>query len=48
MVTEVADPAVVDHIIYAPSARWDFTPFTRCKAVLSLWAGVERIVGNQT
>ena len=26
----------------------DFTPFTRLKAVLSLWAGVERIVGNPT
>jgi glyoxylate/hydroxypyruvate reductase A len=26
----------------------DFTPYTRTKAVLSLWAGVERIVGNQT
>jgi glyoxylate/hydroxypyruvate reductase A len=26
----------------------DFTPFSRAKAVLSLWAGVERIVGNPT
>ena len=26
----------------------DFTPFTRLKAVLSLWAGVERIVGDPT
>ncbi|MGL4322040.1 MAG: glyoxylate/hydroxypyruvate reductase A, partial [Paracoccaceae bacterium] len=43
------DPAEVDYIIYAPSsALQDFTPFTRCKAVLSLWAGVERIVGNTT
>ncbi len=49
VVTEVADPAAVDYIIYAPSAPLqDFTPFTRCKAVLSLWAGVERIVGNPT
>lgn len=49
VVTEVADPTVVDYIIYAPSAPLqDFTPFTRCKAVLSLWAGVERIVGNPT
>jgi glyoxylate/hydroxypyruvate reductase len=43
------DPVEVDYIIYAPSsALQDFTPFTRCKAVLSLWAGVERIVGNAT
>ena len=41
------NPALVDYIIYAPTAPLqDFTPFTRCKAVLSLWAGVERIVGN--
>jgi glyoxylate/hydroxypyruvate reductase A len=49
IVTEAADPALVDYIIYAPSAPLqDFTPFTGCKAVLSLWAGVERIVGNAT
>lgn len=46
---QCADPAEVDYIIYAPSSTLqDFSPFTRCKAVLSLWAGVERIVGNQT
>ena len=44
-----AGPAEVDYIIYAPSSPLqDFTPYTRCKAVLSLWAGVERIVGNAT
>ena len=44
-----ADPATVDYIIYAPSSPLqDFTPYTACKAVLSLWAGVERIVGNTT
>lgn len=49
IVTEVTDPATVDYIIYAPSAPLqDFSPFTRCKAVLSLWAGVERVVGNAT
>ena len=49
IVLEPGDPAAVDYIIYAPSAALqDFTPFTRCKAVLSLWAGVERIVGNST
>ena len=42
-----ADPAIVDYIIYAPSSPLqDFALYTRCKAVLSLWAGVERIVGN--
>ena len=41
------DPAAVDYIVYAPTcALQDFSPFTRTKAVLSLWAGVERIVGN--
>jgi glyoxylate/hydroxypyruvate reductase A len=43
------NPALVDYIIYAPSAPLqDFAPYTGCKAVLSLWAGVERIVGNET
>lgn len=49
IVTEAATPSAVDYIIYAPSAPLqDFTPYTGCKAVLSLWAGVERIVGNAT
>jgi glyoxylate/hydroxypyruvate reductase A len=49
VVTEAADPAAVDYIIYAPNAPLqDFTPYTRTKAVLNLWAGVERIVGNAT
>lgn len=44
-----AMPADVDYIVYAPSSTLqDFTPYTACKAVLSLWAGVERIVGNAT
>ncbi|QYZ70218.1 2-hydroxyacid dehydrogenase [Neotabrizicola shimadae] len=44
-----ADPATVDYIVYAPSSPLqDFTPYTRARAVLSLWAGVERIVGNET
>ena len=48
LVTEAA-PEAVDYIIYAPiSPVQDFTLFTRCKAVLTLWAGVERIVGNPT
>ena len=41
--------AEVDYIVYAPNSPvQDFTPFTRCKAVLNIWAGVENIVGNQT
>ena len=44
-----AVPEAVDFIVYAPSAPLqDFTPYRNCRAVLSLWAGVERIVGNQT
>jgi glyoxylate/hydroxypyruvate reductase A len=42
-------PETVDYIVYAPSgATLDFTPYLRCKAVLSLWAGVETIVTNPT
>src|SRR6056297_2864526 len=48
MSTDLA-PEDVDYIIYAPdSAVQDFTPYTRAKAVLNLWAGVENIVGNPT
>lgn len=48
VVTE-APPEEVDIIIYAPSS-WlqDFTPYVKAKAVLNLWAGVERVVGNPT
>ncbi|MEP1964635.1 2-hydroxyacid dehydrogenase [Tateyamaria sp.] len=39
----------VDYIVYAPNSEvQDFAPFTRAKAVLNLWAGVEAIVGNPT
>ena len=49
IVTEAPDPAAVDYIVYAPSAPLqDFTPYSGTKAVLSLWAGVERIVGNRS
>ncbi len=41
--------AAVDYIIYAPNSDLqDFTPYTNCKAVLNLWAGVEAVVGNKT
>lgn len=40
-------PERVDYIVYAPFGQpVDFTPFTAARAVLSLWAGVESIVGN--
>ncbi len=39
----------VDYIVYAPdSALQDFRAYTRAKAVLNLWAGVEGIVDNDT
>lgn len=42
-------PSDVDYIVFAPNGPVkDFAPYTRCKAVLSLWAGVETVVGNQT
>ena len=42
-------PSKVDYIVYAPNSQvQDFTPYTRLKAVLSLWAGVETITGNTT
>ena len=38
-------PGSVDYIIYSPGSELqDFTPYTRTKAVLNLWAGVENIV----
>lgn len=43
------DPAMAEAVIYAPSGPIsDFTPFKRAKIVQSLWAGVERVVGNPT
>ena len=46
--TDIA-PSEVDYIVYAPNGPvQDFTPYMRAKAVLSLWAGVEKIVGNAT
>lgn len=42
-------PETVDYIIYAPhDGLNDFTPYQNTKAVLSLWAGVESIVTNET
>lgn len=42
-------PAEVDYIVYAPNSDLqDFTPYSRCKAVLNTWAGVESITNNKT
>ena len=44
-----ADPGEVDYIVFSPGGTIaDFTPYVRTKAVLNLWAGVEKIVGNAT
>lgn len=44
-----ADPSSVDYIVYSPQGPvQDFTAYTKAKAVLNLWAGVERVVGNTT
>lgn len=42
-------PEAVDWIVHAPGGPVsDFAPFTAAKGVLSLWAGVERIVSDPT
>ncbi len=42
-------PEEVDYIVYAPNGDvQDFTPYSRCKAVLNLGAGVEDVVTNPT
>ena len=49
-----ADPAEVEAMIYAPTnasagtSDDDFSAYGNCRAVLSLWAGVEKITGNPT
>lgn len=44
-----ADPATVEYLIVANGGRVaDFAPYTRAKAVLNLWAGVENLVGNDS
>lgn len=49
---EISDdlpPDTVDYLVYAPSGPvTDLRPYVRAKAVLSLWAGVEKIVVNPT
>ena len=42
-------PAEVDWIVYSPGGPpVDFAPYRSARAALSLWAGVEGIVGNRT
>lgn len=42
-------PTSVDYIIFAPNGPvTDFRPYTRTKAVMGLWAGVETVVNNKT
>lgn len=48
-VVQEAEPSEVDYIVFAPGGTVeDFRPFTRAKAVLNLWAGVENVAGNAT
>lgn len=43
------DPEKVDYIVYSPGGIIeDFTPYTRARVVLNLWAGVEKVVTNRT
>ena len=43
------NPASIDWIVYAPNSDLqDFTPYTRLKGVLNLWAGVEDVEGNRS
>ncbi|WP_338418435.1 glyoxylate/hydroxypyruvate reductase A [Paracoccus suum] len=49
IVHDAPDPAAIDAILHAPTGQIsDFSPFTNVRLVQSLWAGVERIVGNPT
>ena len=46
---DVGPAEAVDYIVLAPNGPvTDFSPYTGCKAVLNLWAGVEDVVGNPT
>ena len=39
----------VDYVIYAPdSPLQDLSPYVNCKAVMSVWAGVEALLPNKT
>jgi len=48
-IRETAPPAEVDYIVgTAEGPVQDFAPYTGTRAVLSLWAGVERFLANPT
>ncbi len=43
------DPALIDYIAYARDGKLkDFSSFTRLKAVLSLWAGIDDLIDNDS
>lgn len=45
MAPEDRDPAQTDYLIYAATGPvQDFAPYTRLKAILNLWAGVEAVL----
>lgn len=49
IVDQVPDPAAVDAILITPDTPIrDFAPYANARLVQSLWAGVERITGNET
>lgn len=42
-----ASPEEIDYIVYNPFGEIrDFTPYTRLRAILNTWAGVEKILGH--
>jgi len=42
---EATDPATVDYLVYAQNGPvQDFAPYTKLKAILNLWAGVEAVL----
>ncbi len=48
-ILQQSPPDQVDYIVFDPSGPvLDFSIFVNLKAVLSLWAGVEKIVGDRT
>jgi glyoxylate/hydroxypyruvate reductase A len=49
VLTQDAPPETVEYVVFSPGGTIsDFTPYVRTKAVLNLWAGVEKITGNPT
>jgi glyoxylate/hydroxypyruvate reductase A len=49
LTNQPGNPREVDYIVFSPGGTIsDFSGYTRAKAILNLWAGVERVVGNPT